>query len=169
MEDGPPSFPRGSTCPAVLRIQLRSPLVFAYETVTRCGAPFQATSANSRIAHSAEAPLRLAVIPATPVRQRQHPITSYGFRLFPFRSPLLGKSRLISVPPATEMFHFAGLSAYGYVFTVCPEFLKLSSFLIRRSPGQSLLATTRSLSQPAASFIGSFRLGIHRAPLITSN
>ena len=30
------------------------------------------------------------------------------FRLFPFRSPLLWESRLISFPPGTEMFHFPG-------------------------------------------------------------
>ena len=32
------------------------------------------------------------------------------FRLFPVRSPLLGESRLISFPPATKMFQFAGLA-----------------------------------------------------------
>ena len=31
------------------------------------------------------------------------------FGLFPFRSPLLGKSLLFSFPPATEMFQFTGL------------------------------------------------------------
>src|SRR5580692_10624376 len=30
------------------------------------------------------------------------------FRLFPVRSPLLGESRLMSFPPATEMFQFTG-------------------------------------------------------------
>src|SRR6266705_1578697 len=35
-----------------------------------------------------------------------HPITTTG--LVPVRSPLLGESRLISFPPATEMFQFAG-------------------------------------------------------------
>ena len=30
------------------------------------------------------------------------------FRLVPVRSPLLGESRLISVPPGTEMFQFPG-------------------------------------------------------------
>ena len=30
--------------------------------------------------------------------------------LFPVRSPLLGESRLISLPPGTEMFHFPGLA-----------------------------------------------------------
>jgi hypothetical protein len=32
------------------------------------------------------------------------------FGLFPVRSPLLGESRLISVPPGTEMFQFSGLA-----------------------------------------------------------
>ena len=32
------------------------------------------------------------------------------FRLFPCRSPLLRESRLLSFPPATKMFQFAGLS-----------------------------------------------------------
>ena len=33
-----------------------------------------------------------------------------GFRLFPFRSPLLRESRLLSFPPATKMFQFAGFA-----------------------------------------------------------
>ena len=32
------------------------------------------------------------------------------FGLFPFRSPLLRESRLISIPPGTEMFQFPGFS-----------------------------------------------------------
>src|SRR3990172_13100572 len=32
------------------------------------------------------------------------------FRLFPFRSPLLGKSLLFSLPRDTEMFHFSPLA-----------------------------------------------------------
>ena len=35
------------------------------------------------------------------------------FGLFPFRSPLLWESRLISLPPGTEMFHFPGLASLG--------------------------------------------------------
>ncbi len=33
------------------------------------------------------------------------------------RSPLLRESRLISFPPATEMFQFAGFAFRRYVFT----------------------------------------------------
>ena len=32
------------------------------------------------------------------------------FGLLPVRSPLLRESRLISLPPGTEMFHFPGLA-----------------------------------------------------------
>ena len=35
---------------------------------------------------------------------------SSWFRLFPFRSPLLRKSLLLSLPPATKMFQFAGFA-----------------------------------------------------------
>src|SRR6185503_11560380 len=33
------------------------------------------------------------------------------FRLVPFRSPLLRESRLISLPPGTEMFQFPGFAS----------------------------------------------------------
>ncbi len=33
------------------------------------------------------------------------------------RSPLLAESRLMSFPPATEMFQFAGFASLAYVFS----------------------------------------------------
>ena len=36
---------------------------------------------------------------------------SPGFRLWPVRSPLLRPSRLLSLPPGTEMFQFPGLAS----------------------------------------------------------
>ena len=44
--------------------------------------------------------------PATPILQRLRPLAQDGFGLFPFRSPLLGESRLISLPRGTKMFQF---------------------------------------------------------------
>ena len=44
-----------------------------------------------------------------------YPITTTG--LVPFRSPLLRESRLISFPPATEMFQFAGFASDTYEFS----------------------------------------------------
>ena len=38
--------------------------------------------------------------------------------LFPVRSPLLRESRLISIPPVTEMFQFTGFASNTYEFSV---------------------------------------------------
>src|SRR5688500_5622885 len=69
---------------------------FAYGTLTLSGATFQSPSAmlSARLARA-------------PQPRKGHPLR---FRLFPFRSPLLRESRLISLPPGTEMFQFPGLA-----------------------------------------------------------
>ncbi len=61
---------------------------FPYGAVTRSGPPFQT--------------LRVPKIEAT--------------GLVRFRSPLLAESRLMSFPPATEMFQFAGFASRPYGF-----------------------------------------------------
>jgi hypothetical protein len=62
--------------------------VVPYGAVTRCGPPFQ----------------------TVPVTRRQ------ATGLIRVRSPLLAESHMMSFPPATEMFQFAGFasSAYGF-------------------------------------------------------
>jgi hypothetical protein len=61
---------------------------FPYGAVTRSGPPFQ----------------------ALPVPKAD------AAGLFRVRSPLLTESRLMSVPPATEMFQFAGFASPPYEF-----------------------------------------------------
>src|SRR5437667_8019256 len=61
---------------------------FPYGAVTRCGPPFQALP-----------------VPRTKATG-----------LIRVRSPLLTESRLMSVPPATEMFQFAGFASRPYEF-----------------------------------------------------
>jgi hypothetical protein len=61
---------------------------FPYGAVTRCGAPFQ----------------------TLPVPK------SKTTGLVRVRSPLLAESRLMSFPPATEMFQFAGFASRPYGF-----------------------------------------------------
>ena len=61
---------------------------FPYGAVTRSGPPFQ----------------------ALPVARAQ------ATGLVRFRSPLLAESRLMSFPPATEMFQFAGFASLSYGF-----------------------------------------------------
>ena len=45
-----------------------------------------------------------------------YPITATG--LVPVRSPLLRESRLISIPPVTEMFQFTGFAPHAYLFSM---------------------------------------------------
>ena len=79
-------------------------------------------------------------------------LTSLWFRLFPFRSPLLGESRLISVPAGTEMFHFpAWASRVLWIQTRIGGIHRLGC-PIRRSSDHGLLAASRGLSQLATSF-----------------
>jgi hypothetical protein len=106
--------------------------------------------------------------PATPRQQRLHAVTLPWFRLSPFRSPLLRGSRLLSLPPGTEMFQFPGFP---------PPALCVQTGVTRHDPCrvspfgdpriEAWLAAPRGLSQPPTSFIGSWRQGIHRVPLVT--
>ena len=79
---------------------------FAYGTITLYGALSQHASTTMR--ESSGCLRTPSACPSTPNRQRPQPLTSVRFGLFPFRSPLLRESLLISLPPGTEMFHFPG-------------------------------------------------------------
>jgi hypothetical protein len=106
--------------------------------------------------------------PATPVTQRLLAMTRDRFGLFPFRSPLLRESRLLSLPVGTEMFHFPTLPPPA----LCVQAGAMGHYAQQVSPFGNprvkvWLPTNRGLSQAPTSFIGSWCQGIHRAPLIT--
>ena len=93
---------------------------------------------------------------------------SERFRLFPFRSPLLRESRLISLPSGTEMFHFPGFapSAVSIPAAVTGHrSRRVSPFRHLRITG--CLAPPRSFSQLTASFFAFRRQGIRLVRLIT--
>ena len=95
-------------------------------------------------------------------------VETIRFGLFPFRSPLLWESRLISLPPGTEMFHFPGLASLN----LCIQSRMMGHDSHRVSPFRNhrfigCLAPPRCLSQLTASFIASQRQGIHLLPLIS--
>ena len=79
---------------------------FAYGTLTLCGATFQNASARQQLCNSVKGLVPLPPGPTTPYRQRHQAIAPARFRLFPFRSPLLRESLLLSFPQGTEMFQF---------------------------------------------------------------
>ena len=92
MGDGPPGFPQGFSCPAVLRCGFRSQKLFVYRIVTFYDRPFQDRSTKLSVSYSSEG-LRTFQIPTyntphtTPVCLHMQ-----GLGMFPVRSPLLGES-----------------------------------------------------------------------------
>ena len=75
--------------------------------------------------------------------------------LFRFRSPLLAESRLISFPPATEMFQFAGFALHAYVFSM--QYLLRGGFPHSEISGSKLICQLpeayRRLSRPSSPII----------------
>ncbi len=80
--------------------------VFVYRAVTFCGRPFHEPSTNRSLCNSLNPPVQVLMGPTTPTRHRHRAVPPHRFRLFPVRSPLLGESRLLSLPRPTEMFQF---------------------------------------------------------------
>ena len=137
LEDGPPIFRQDFTCPALLISSLVPHQSFRVRGYHPLWPPFPERSAN------------------TSAKSRW---------LFPFRSPLLRESRLISVPPVTEMFQFSG-------FAPMPLCIQSTVTLAGRvSPFGYLriiarLPAPRSFSQAATPFVACNRQGIHHMHL----
>ena len=101
--------------------------------------------------------------PTTPNWQRHQALPPARFRLFPFRSPLLRESLLLSFPVGTEMFQFPTfpLPVLCVQTGVTPhDGCWVSPFGHPRINAWS--AAPRGFSQPPTSFIGTWRQGIHR-------
>ena len=83
--------------------QTGSQRAFVYRTFTFCGPTFQTV----RLACWFVTPRPCGPLdPATPPHA-----SVLGFRLFPFRSPLLRESNFLSLPRGTEMSHFPPLAS----------------------------------------------------------
>ena len=145
MEDGPPRFPPGFTCPVVLRI----PPEPTWISLTGLSPCFGALSRAFLLSSS---------VPYMEVLQPQRDESPW-FGLVRVRSPLLAESLLISFPLGTEMFHFPRLTSRAYVFSTrwAVEPPRVSPFGHSRIKG--CLAPPRDLSQLATSFIVSARQG----------
>ena len=109
MGGGPPGFPLDSTGPEVLgNLAREERWPFAYGAVTLYGRPSPCRSARPRFCNFLRGPEPSPARPHYPTPATPLGLAPTRFRLFPFRSPLLGEWMSLSFPPATEMVHFAG-------------------------------------------------------------
>ena len=107
MGDGPPRFPRGSSCPVVLGNIVREPSCLS---PTGLSPSMAGLSRRLRLDRWLVTPRpdrnRITRRPSTPVRQRLRAWHLPGLGWIRVRSPLLTESRLLSLPGGTEMVHF---------------------------------------------------------------
>ena len=78
LEDGPPSFRQGFSCPALLRNSRQSPIDLAYGTITVFGAAFQPASAIDRIFYFAHDIEIVDDCPTTPLYATPQCLHVYG-------------------------------------------------------------------------------------------
>ena len=134
MEGGPPSFPQGFTCPAVLGNTIQGRL----DISTTGLSPSLVVVSNTFVYIE---PWRLGTAAALPSNAPQHQRTNAGrlpvswFGLFPFRSPLLRESHLLSLPEGTEMVQFPSFATLAYGFSEGYQGITLSGFPHSDIPG----------------------------------
>jgi hypothetical protein len=137
----------------VLRVLDGSPEAFAYGTVTRSGWLFHTILLAAGL-----------VTPKCRALQPQ-PGKPDWFGLIPVRSPLLGEWFLFLW--VLRCFSSPGSLHRPYVFRSGCRWFAAAGFPIRKSSDHHLYTATRGLSQCPTSFIGVWRQGIHRVPLLT--
>jgi hypothetical protein len=119
---------------------------FGYRAITVYGRPFQAIRLCRILVTPRPRCISIQSAPTTPAVQRIHAITDNRFRLIPFRSSLLRESRLLSLPPGTEIFHFPGLASIPYGFRYGCDSITCRGFPHSGTPG----------SKPVSGFPGLF-------------
>ena len=128
LEDGPPIFRQGFTCPALLVPHLVPPPTFSIRDYHPLWSAFPNRFDKS-----------MAIMR----------------RLFRFRSPLLSESRLMSFPRATEMFQFTRFASHDYVFIM--RYLLRGGFPHSEISGSKLICQLpeayRRLSRPSSPVI----------------
>ena len=145
LEGGPPRFSPRFTGAVLLRNAIGRPAAFAYGTVALCGARFHALRLPRDFVTPAGPGTSGQDVLQPPGRQRV-PAYTCRFGLIPFRSPLLGESRLISFPRGTEMFQFPRLASPRLCIQQRGNAaLPALGFPIRESAGQRLFSASPRL------------------------
>ena len=117
--------------------------IFTYRAVTFYGRTFQTVrlTLSYPFRHSlnfrSSQPLRESLWSYNPGLSLR--IVRFG--LFRFRSPLLSESRLISLPPGTEMVHFPGFASYAYGFSARCLVFTPGGFPHSEIPGSQVACT----------------------------
>ena len=111
LDGGPPSFPHERPSTWYSGGQSRDRYAFVYGAVTRSGPPFQVSSTSKQLCNSAVTLQGRNINSFNP-----HSETAVTYRaewVWAIPVSLATTKGMISFPPATEMFQFAGLPPHG--------------------------------------------------------
>ena len=165
LEGGPPSFTHERPSTRYSGGQPRSLIALSYGALTLYGLPFQAGSPNNQIfdfAWNREVPEVDSYNTGTATAPAYHAVAVWAppFSLATTQGIFFFSSSYLDVSVRWLTFRWPMYSATD------GRALPQPGFPIRTSSDQSLLATPRGFSQPATSFIGSWRQGIHLVLLV---
>jgi hypothetical protein len=135
LRDGPRSFSRDFTCPAILRNLSRA----SRYRLPGCHRlwPIVPDRSTRRLVVDS-----LALKPDRPYNPTVH---ARWFGLFRVRSPLLAESLLFSVPAGTEMVHFPALPSRAYEFSAGFSGISQRGFPHSEIPGSKLICSSPGL------------------------
>ena len=136
MRDGPRSFTRDFSCPALLRNLPNEPSQFRLQD---CHLLWSAVPGRSTIVMVCNSS---ALRPDRPYNPAVH---ARRFGLFRVRSPLLAESLLFSCPGGTEMVHFPPLPSIAYVFSYGSLSITREGFPHSETPGSKLVCSSPRL------------------------
>jgi hypothetical protein len=164
LEDGPPRFRQGSTCPVVLR----------YHPGRAWISSTGLSPALADLPRSFDYPhhvpccrCRDSWMALQPDTYNAGRLAYVSFGLVPVRSPLLGESQLISFPKGTEMFQFPSLATPSLCIQLGLH--RRSSMPVSRFGDPWIDARKRlpmAYRSFATSFFASWCQGIHRMLLL---
>ena len=165
LEGGPPRFTHERPSTRYSGDQPRSLIAFGYGALTLYGLPFQAGSPNNQIfdfAWNREVPEVDSYNTGTATAPAYHAVAVWTvpFSLATTQGIDIFSSSYLDVSVRWLTFRWPMYSATD------DWALPQPGFPIRTSSDHCLLATPRSFSQPATSFIGSWRQGIHLVLLV---
>ena len=92
-------------------------ILFTYRTITCYGPTFQKSSVKDMLCNFPAARYCNHTTPHNPSLPTRTGLQQSRFRLLPFRSPLLGQSKILSFPGGTKMVQFPPLPSLTYEFS----------------------------------------------------
>ena len=138
LPDGSGRFRQDFTCPALLRILM----LIVYISCTGL------SPSSVKISKLFHYTTTYVFSPTTPVLPKQN-----RFGLFPFRSPLLRKSLLFSLPTPTQMFQFSAFASFddwSSTSQVSPfGYARINKYLLLPEPFRSLSRPSQPLRAQA--------------------